>query len=122
MQQIASLCASTWKQNLKWLLQKRGWGRRPCPAKAMCALFLAVEGLLFYLWRLLTAWLCKERDGHFNGRCSICPYGLALPVGLFQHSEIIGNVYKLDFVQFSDQGHKACTSQVKSVWHFSDIG
>ncbi len=29
-------------QNLKRLLKKRGWGRRPCPAEAMCALFLDV--------------------------------------------------------------------------------
>ncbi len=28
-------------QNLKRLLQKRGWGRRPFPAEAICALFLA---------------------------------------------------------------------------------
>ena len=32
-------------QNLKRLLQKRGWGRRPCPAEAVCALFLA-----FWWW------------------------------------------------------------------------
>ena len=31
-------------QNLKRLLNKRGWGRRPCPAEAVCALFLAVFG------------------------------------------------------------------------------
>jgi hypothetical protein len=28
-------------QNLKRLLKKRGWGRRPYPAEAMSALFLA---------------------------------------------------------------------------------
>ena len=28
-------------QNLKRLLKKRGWGRRPCPAEAACAFFLA---------------------------------------------------------------------------------
>jgi hypothetical protein len=28
-------------QNLKRLLKKRGWGRRPFPAEAMCAFFLA---------------------------------------------------------------------------------
>jgi hypothetical protein len=27
-------------QNLKRLLKKRGWGRRPCPAEAVFALFL----------------------------------------------------------------------------------
>jgi hypothetical protein len=32
-------------QNLKRLLQKRGWGRRPYPAEAVFALFLAA-----YLW------------------------------------------------------------------------
>jgi len=32
-------------QNLKRLLKKRGWGRRPCPAEAMCALFL-----VFWWW------------------------------------------------------------------------
>ncbi len=31
-------------QNLKRLLQKRGWGRRPCPAEALYALFLAAFG------------------------------------------------------------------------------
>jgi len=30
-------------QNLKRLLQKRGWGRRPCPAEAVFALFLGVS-------------------------------------------------------------------------------
>jgi hypothetical protein len=28
-------------QNLKRLPKKRGWGRRPCPAEAVFALFLA---------------------------------------------------------------------------------
>jgi hypothetical protein len=31
-------------QNLKRLLNKRGWGRRPCPAEPMCAFFLAAFG------------------------------------------------------------------------------
>jgi len=31
-------------QNLKRLLQKQGWGRRPSPAEAMCGFFLAVFG------------------------------------------------------------------------------
>lgn len=31
-------------QNLKRLLKKRGWERRPCPAEAMCAFFLAAFG------------------------------------------------------------------------------
>ncbi|MFL5625935.1 MAG: transposase [Ktedonobacteraceae bacterium] len=30
-------------QNLKRLLKKRGWGRRPFPAEAMCAFFLTVS-------------------------------------------------------------------------------
>ena len=33
-------------QNLKRLLKKRGWGRRPCPAEAVFAHFLAVYGLM----------------------------------------------------------------------------
>ncbi len=33
-------------QNLKRLLKKRGWGRRPCPGEAVFALFLAVYGWL----------------------------------------------------------------------------
>ncbi len=33
-------------QNLKRLLNKRGWGRRPCPAEAISALFLAAFGWL----------------------------------------------------------------------------
>jgi hypothetical protein len=33
-------------QNLKRLLQKRGWGRRPCPAEAVFSLFLAPFGRL----------------------------------------------------------------------------
>jgi hypothetical protein len=37
-------------QNLKRLLQKRGWGRRPCPAEAMCGFFLAVFGWLTRLF------------------------------------------------------------------------
>jgi hypothetical protein len=31
-------------QNLKRLLKKRGWGRRPCPAEAVFALFLTWYG------------------------------------------------------------------------------
>ena len=31
-------------QNLKRLLKKRGWGRRPFPAEGLCALFLAAFG------------------------------------------------------------------------------
>jgi hypothetical protein len=30
-------------QNLKRLLKKRGWGRRPCPAEAVCAFFVALS-------------------------------------------------------------------------------
>jgi hypothetical protein len=33
-------------QNLKRLLKKWGWGRRPCPAEAVCAIFLAWNWLL----------------------------------------------------------------------------
>src|SRR6266550_734075 len=33
-------------QNLKRLLKKRGWGRRPFPAEALCAFFLATYGWL----------------------------------------------------------------------------
>jgi hypothetical protein len=40
-------------QNLKRLLKKRGWGRRPCPAEAMLLLFLAVFGLfLAHIWQV----------------------------------------------------------------------
>ena len=35
-------------QNLKRLLKKRGWGRRPCPSEAVCALFLATFEWLTY--------------------------------------------------------------------------
>jgi hypothetical protein len=35
-------------QNLKRLLKKRGWGRRPCPSEAVSALFLAAFGWLTY--------------------------------------------------------------------------
>ncbi|MGZ3630201.1 MAG: transposase [Ktedonobacteraceae bacterium] len=38
-------------QNLKRLLQKRGWGRRPCPSEAVFALFLATYGWLTRLFR-----------------------------------------------------------------------
>jgi hypothetical protein len=39
-------------QNLKRLLSKRGWGRRPCPAEALCVLFLAAFGWVLRLfWR-----------------------------------------------------------------------
>jgi hypothetical protein len=40
-------------QNLKLLLQKREWGRRPCPTQAVLAFFLALS---WWLTRLqLTA-------------------------------------------------------------------
>ncbi len=38
-------------QNLKRLLKKRGWGRRPCPAEAMYAFFLASFGWLAVMLR-----------------------------------------------------------------------
>lgn len=65
-------------QNLKRLLKKRGWGRRPFPAEALCALFLALCGLLVLLRRLLTAGLGMDRDDHFEGRGSLPSYGLTL--------------------------------------------
>ncbi len=37
-------------QNLKRLLKKRGWGRRPFPAEAVCVLFLAA-----YWWLTRTS-------------------------------------------------------------------
>ena len=37
-------------QNLKRLLKKRGWGRRPCPAEAVFAFFLAAFGWLTRLF------------------------------------------------------------------------
>ena len=37
-------------QNLKRLLKKRGWGRRPCPAEAVFGLFLAAFGGFFVLF------------------------------------------------------------------------
>jgi hypothetical protein len=49
-------------QNLKRLLQKRGWGRRPYPAEAMCAFFLAVFGWLtrlFSQYRSCSSPLCS---------------------------------------------------------------
>jgi hypothetical protein len=39
-------------QNLKRLLKKRGWGRRPFPAEAICASFwLFLGGVLIPLWK-----------------------------------------------------------------------
>ena len=38
-------------QNLKRLLRKRGWGRRPCPAEAVSALFLAA-----FRWLIVLFW------------------------------------------------------------------
>jgi len=43
-------------QNLKRLLKKQGWGRRPCPAEAVFALFLVVS------WWLTSTFL-SERSG-----------------------------------------------------------
>ncbi len=37
-------------QNPKRLLKKRGWGRRPFPAEALCAFFFAQWVLLFLRW------------------------------------------------------------------------
>jgi Transposase DDE domain len=41
-------------QNLKRLLKKRGWGRRPFPVEALCASFLATFGWFARPW--LAAW------------------------------------------------------------------
>jgi hypothetical protein len=40
-------------QNLKRLLKKRGWGRRPCPAEAIQGLFWAAFRLfLAHMWQV----------------------------------------------------------------------
>ena len=40
-------------QNLKRLLKKRGWGRRPCPAEGIQSLFLAAFRLfLAHIWQV----------------------------------------------------------------------
>ena len=52
-------------QNLKRLLQKRGWGRRPCPAEAVFALFLAV----YWWWARLVSeeWSCfSPMSSHYS--------------------------------------------------------
>jgi transposase len=49
-------------QNLKRLLKRRGWGRRPYPAEAMCGFFLAVFGWLtrlFSEYRSCSSPLCS---------------------------------------------------------------
>ncbi len=67
-------------QNLKRLLNKRGWGRRPYPAEAVCAFFLAAFG-----W--LSSRISSRHGGHlpdysFNFTSSTSP--LYLPDELFQ--------------------------------------
>ena len=47
-------------QNLKRLLQKRGWGRRPYPAEAVCAFFLA-----------LSPWLMSRLSSRHGSTCPI---------------------------------------------------
>jgi transposase len=50
-------------QNLKRLLQKHGWGRRPYPAQAVCALFLAVSRRLTRpFWRYVPMFLALDLD------------------------------------------------------------
>ncbi|GHO77247.1 hypothetical protein KSD_50180 [Ktedonobacter sp. SOSP1-85] len=44
----ALMCAAG--QNLKRLLKKRGWGRRPFPAEALYAFFVALCDLRLYLF------------------------------------------------------------------------
>lgn len=41
-------------QNLKQLLKKRGWGRRPFPTEALCAFFIAAFG--WFARPLLAEW------------------------------------------------------------------
>jgi hypothetical protein len=53
-------------QNLKRLLQKRGWGRRLCPAEAAVALFLAVY---WWLTRLFSEYW--SRSSPVSSPCSI---------------------------------------------------
>jgi transposase len=73
-------------QNLKRLLKKRGWGRRPFPAEAMSAFFLALYGLFVHLCQLLTAWLDTNREGQFEARSALASCGLALQERVFQHA------------------------------------
>jgi transposase len=57
-------------QNLKRLLKKRGWGRRPFPVEALCASFLAAFGWFTHpslIWlsvssRLRSSYLMNERN------------------------------------------------------------
>jgi transposase len=60
-------------QNLKRLLKKQGWGRRPFPAEGMYAFFLALCSMFVLLCRLLTAWLDTNRQGHVDGRSALAP-------------------------------------------------
>ena len=59
-------------QNLRRLLQKRGWGRRPCPAEAVFALFLATFGWLTRLsWRYVSLFLSLDTYYPLSNRCCI---------------------------------------------------
>ena len=50
-------------QNLKRLLQKHGWGRRPYPAEAVFAFFLAVSRRLTRpFWRYVPLFLALDSD------------------------------------------------------------
>jgi len=50
-------------QNLKRLLQKRGWGRRPYPAEAVCIFFLAIyRRLTRPFWRYVPLFLALDPD------------------------------------------------------------
>ncbi len=70
-------------QNLKRLLKKRGWGRRPFPAEALCAFFLASY------WFLLVA------DSSFFG---VCVYFLVDWLTLLSGQEGVYSTLLMSFV------------------------
>jgi hypothetical protein len=50
-------------QNLKRLLKKRGWGRRPFPAEGLCAFFLAAFGWVLHpFWEQWSFFLPIDSD------------------------------------------------------------
>jgi hypothetical protein len=61
-------------QNLKRLLKRRGWGRRPYPAEAICAFFLAACGWLTRLFRnigLVPHRYAQLRNNYEGMHCSL---------------------------------------------------
>ena len=96
-------------QNLKRLLKRRGWGRRPCPAEAMYApligYFCVVYSSFFGIHVYFLDDLLRILDGWEKGHAIL----LMSFVGTFQHAGFLCDAERLGFSATMRPHRPQCT-------------